>query len=234
MRGLLLCNDYDADPGFIGEAFRANGYAFSECHRENPSEWPDLSSHDLVLMLGSDWSVFWEHLAAEVDAEASLVRAAVAEGRPVFGICYGAQMLTHALGGRVERAPQHEVGWYDIETDVPDAIAPGPWFEWHYDHIAELPGGATELARTARATQAFTVGRSLATQFHPEVDGSIADRWSAGGGAAELLKVGVRREDLLAETSNATALSRPNAVRLVDWFCESVAQAPLPGVLRTR
>jgi GMP synthase-like glutamine amidotransferase len=222
MRGLLVCNSYDSDAGFIGEAFRAHGYAFSECHREHPSEWPDLAGADLVLMLGSDWSVFWEHLAVEVAAEASLLRAAIDGGRPVFGICYGAQMIAQALGGQVERAPVHELGWYDIDSDVPE-IATGPWFEWHYDHIAQIPPGATELARTALATQAFTVGRTLATQFHPEVTNSMAERWTSGAGGDELTKLAVDRRQLLDETRVAVELSRGHAAALVDWFCDEVA-----------
>jgi GMP synthase-like glutamine amidotransferase len=233
MRGLLVCNNYDADAGFIGEAFRAHGYAFSECHREHPSEWPDIAGADLVLMLGSDWSVFWEHLASEVEAEASLVRAAVDSGRPVFGICYGAQMIAQTLGGRVERAPIHELGWYDIDSDVSE-IAAGPWFEWHYDHIAELPPGATEIARSLLATQAFTIGRTLATQFHPEVTNSMAERWTSGSGGEELVKVGVDRGQLLEETRSAVQLSRGNATSLVDWFCEQVATAPLTHSAKVR
>jgi GMP synthase-like glutamine amidotransferase len=226
VRGLLLCNDYDADPGLIGEAFRAHGYAFAECHRERPQEWPELAGIDLVLMLGSDWSVFWDNIAGEVRAEAELLTAAVAGGRPVFGICYGAQMIAQTFGGRVERAAASEVGWFDISSNDPAVIPEGPWFEWHYDHIATLPPGAVELARSPLAVQAFGFGRVLATQFHPEVDSSIVERWARGGGETELRTLGIDRDQLIAETRRAVEASRPQATQLVDWFCATVAAAP--------
>jgi hypothetical protein len=60
VRALLVANTVDADPGFVGERFRHHGYAFDECLRETPSEWSDLAGHDLVVLLGSEWSVYWK------------------------------------------------------------------------------------------------------------------------------------------------------------------------------
>ena len=59
MRALLIANAADADAGFVGERFRHHGFAFTECHRERPAEWAELDGHDLVLLLGSEWSVYW-------------------------------------------------------------------------------------------------------------------------------------------------------------------------------
>ena len=48
MRALVVANGYDADPGFVGEHLRGAGYAFTECHREHPEDWPDLDGVQLV------------------------------------------------------------------------------------------------------------------------------------------------------------------------------------------
>ena len=222
MRALVICNFHDADAGFVGERFRRHGFAFSECHRERTDEWPSLDGVDLVLSLGSDWSVYWPHVASEVAAEAHLIRAAHGRGVPVFGICYGNQIMAHALGGAVVRAPEPEIGWYEVVSDVPDQIAAGPWFQWHSD-VVTVPSGATELARSPIGPQAWRLGRSACTQFHPEVTEAIVRRWIGSGGEAEAVANGRDPSELLAATRERVAASHPNADRLVDWYLDTVA-----------
>jgi GMP synthase-like glutamine amidotransferase len=74
------------------------------------------------------------------------------------------------------RAERPEVGWTPIQTHRPDLIEPGPWFQWHSDRWV-LPDGIRALARTGTAEQAFTAGRSLGVQFHPELTRRC---WTAG------------------------------------------------------
>ena len=133
-----------------------------------------------MLSLGSDWSVYWEHVAGPVTAEAALLATAHRAGVPVLGICFGAQMVAHALGGSVGKAAVAEIGWYEIDSSFPDVVAPGPWFEWHVDTFT-VPPGATELARSAVGPQAFRIGRTAAVQFHPEIEEPILRRWVSGG-----------------------------------------------------
>lgn len=220
MRALLIANADDADAGFVGARLRHHGFAFTECHRERPDEWPPLEGVDLVVMLGSEWSVYWPDVAAEVAAEAALVREAQQRRVPQLGICFGSQIMAHALGGRVERAGTPEIGWYDIDTDIAEVIAAGPWLQWHSD-IVVLPAAAEELARSAVGPQAWRLGRSLAVQFHPEANESMLARWTAGeGGAAELARTGLTRETMMDLTRRNVEVSRPQAERLVDWFVD--------------
>ena len=223
MRALVISNHYDADSGLVGERFRHHGFQFTECHRERSSEWPDVATCDLVLSLGSDWSVYWPHVATEVAAEADLLRRAHGLDVPIFGICYGNQIMAHALGGTVERAGEAEIGWYQIVSDLPEAIAVGPWFQWHSD-VVTLPAAATEMARSAVGPQAWRLGRSFCTQFHPEVTESIVGRWIDTGGAAEAESHGHELQELLALTRMNVALSRPHTDRLVDWYVETVVK----------
>jgi GMP synthase-like glutamine amidotransferase len=217
MRALMIANQNDADAGVVGERFRLHGYSFTECFREHPEEWPDLDGHDLVLLLGSEWSVYWPEIADKVAAEVALIRSVHERGIPQFGICFGIQSMTHALGGTVERAREPELGWYDVVSDVPDVIAEGPWLQWHYD-VVTVPPDATELARSAVGPQAWQMERSFCTQFHPEVHEAIIERWSRGPGAAELERFGTTRDRLLDLTREHAAASREHAERLVDWF----------------
>lgn len=217
MRALLIANQNDADAGFVGERFRWHGYSFTECFREDPQEWPELDGHDLVLLLGSEWSVYWPEIADKVAAEAALIRGAHERGVPQFGICFGNQTMAFALGGTVERAREPEIGWYDVVSDVPDVIAEGPWLQWHYD-VVTVPPGATELARSAVGPQAWQLSRSFCTQFHPEVHEAIVARWTHGPGSAELEKFGSSAEQVMDETRANIGVSREHANHLVDWF----------------
>src|SRR4051794_30527976 len=158
MRALLIANGTDADAGFVGDRFRERGYSFDECHREHPGDWPTLDGHELIVLLGSEWSVYWPQIADQVEAEVALLQDAAHRGVPVFGICSGSQVMAHAFGGSAFKADITEIGWQDIETDVPDVLAPGPWMEWHYD-VVSLPAQATELARTDSGPQAWELGR---------------------------------------------------------------------------
>lgn len=225
MRALLIANSVDADPGFVGERLRHHGFAFTECHREHVAEWPDLDGHDLVLLLGSEWSVYWPEVAHPVAAESAIVREAHRRGVPQFGICYGSQLMAHALGGTVERARVPEIGWYDVVSDLPGQIATGPWMQWHSDIVA-VPSTAVELARSAVGPQAWQVGRSFATQFHPEATETMLSRWTVGG-AAELERFGGNVEELMAETRANVRVSREHAEHLVDWFLGSIAATPV-------
>jgi GMP synthase-like glutamine amidotransferase len=230
VRALLIANSVDADAGFVGDRFRSHGYAFDECHREHPGEWPALDGRELVVLLGSEWSVYWPEVASNVSSEVAVLREAARRGIPVFGICFGNQVMAHAFGGSVHRASTAEIGWYDVDTDQPSAIAPGPWVQWHYD-VVTLPRGARELARSEVGPQAWRIGRMFATQFHPEATETMLRRWSAGPGAEELARMSVTPEALLAQTGVNVALSRPNAERLVDWFCETIVTSEFHHVV---
>lgn len=224
VRCLVVANGSDADPGFVGHRLRHHGYALTEAHRERPHEWPKLDGFDLVLLLGSEWSVYWESVAASVEAESELVRSARDRGVPVLGICFGAQMVSHALGGSVVRASEPEVGWFDVASDLPDVVSPGPWLQWHYDSFT-VPADFQCLATSPVGPQVIRHERILATQFHPEATETIVSRWSAGDGRLELERLGIDTATLMGETRRHVSVSRSACDRLVDWFVNEVAHS---------
>jgi len=225
MRTLIVGNGGDADAGLVGQRLAEHGSTFERAAREYPREWPSLGGIDVVVLLGSDWSVYWESNAVEVEAEADLVRTARRRGVPVFGICFGAQIVAHALGGHVERSPRHEIGWHHVGQDTgetaADHVLAGPWMQWHYDRFTAPPGMST-LAINDVGVQAMYGTRTLATQFHPEVTPAIVQRW-ASVGARELEAAGVDPKHL-CEITAARVIERGDATaRLVDWFLEKAA-----------
>ncbi|AIQ11156.1 glutamine-hydrolyzing GMP synthase [Paenibacillus durus] len=102
-------------------------------------------------------------------------------GLPIFGICYGMQLMAHQLSGKVERASKREYGKADLNFE-PGAILvkglEGSQTVWmsHGDHVSLLPEGFKLDAGTESAPIAAMSheGRKLyAVQFHPEVRHSV-------------------------------------------------------------
>jgi GMP synthase-like glutamine amidotransferase len=224
VRGLVVGNGRDLDAGFVGQRLREHGYAFTEAHRERPEDWPSIDGVDLVVLLGSEWHVYDEATSASVAAEARLVRDAVAARVPLLGICFGAQIVSHALGGAVARTDRPEIGWYPIEPleAAPGDFVAGPWVQWH-DDVFDVPDGFEVLARTPSGPQLVRRERILATQFHPECTETMLARWLRQGGADEYRRRGGDPAAFLAATRENTEVSRPNAEALVDWFVHDVA-----------
>jgi len=98
---------------------------------------------------------------------------------PILGICYGMQLLTHLLGGKVMRAPKREYGKAQIVVDDPSDIFAGfgkkgarhhVWMS-HGDRIEVLPDGFERIAHSRNSPIAAMKGRGtlFGVQFHPEV-----------------------------------------------------------------
>ena len=128
--------------------------------------------------------------------EKQLIREAVAADVPVWGVCLGAQLLASALGARVYKGEEPEVGVLPVEltpaaTDDPvfgGAPTTFPTLQWHGDTF-ELPPGATALASSpVYPNQAFRVGRSYGVQFHIEVSLDLATQWGELPAYAESLE----------------------------------------------
>ncbi len=98
-------------------------------------------------------------------------------GIPVLGLCYGAQLMAHVLGGEVKRAAVREYGKTDVAVDTSSALFEGVsantvcWMS-HFDYIAKMAPGFRAVATTANCPVAAAEcleKKLYAIQFHPEV-----------------------------------------------------------------
>ncbi|CAB3887088.1 glutamine amidotransferase [Achromobacter anxifer] len=137
----------------------------------------DPSSYRAALITGSPAMVTDKEPWSE-DAAAWL-RQAAAAGLPMFGVCYGHQLLAYALGGKVGYNPAgREVGTQTVELLPPavgDKLLAGlpPTFPaqmLHAQTVLQPPPGAAVLARSdLDEHQMIRIGRNVfSTQFHPE------------------------------------------------------------------
>ncbi len=126
----------------------------------------------------------------------SFIRELKESNTPLFGICFGHQLIAKALNGVVEK---NELGWEigSYPIDLNEAGNSSPLFagfqdsmhvyETHQDVVTSLPAGAVETARNNKGNQGFQIQNTMfGTQFHPEFNHEImkdlADfRQSKGG-----------------------------------------------------
>ena len=99
-------------------------------------------------------------------------------GIPIFGICYGSQLIAHQLGGRVERNEAGEYGRTELmpiegaSSSLLATAKPSTVWMSHFDAIAEVPTGFTATASTAKAPVAVLENlerKICGVQYHPEV-----------------------------------------------------------------
>jgi len=215
MRVVVIRHHEEDSAGFIGDAFAARGADLSTHLFPKEGTLPDLAGVAHIVMLGSTSSVYDDGEArAWIEEDLAWLRRADAAGVPVLGICFGAQLLAAAFGGTVEPAGSEEIGWVTIDSADPGLIPPGPWLEFHHDRCVPPPR-ARVLARNPLGVQAFRLGRHLAVQFHPEVDGEQFRLWLDCGGRTEIEAAGLDPDQILAETITEEPAASARADRLV-------------------
>jgi GMP synthase (glutamine-hydrolysing) len=211
----------------------------------DPHQRPSLERYEALIVLGGPMNAHqidtYPNLATEVD----VIREAVDSGMSVLGICLGAQLLAKALGGRVSRNEEREIGWYDVQLTEAGCADPvissfaqtQQVFQWHEDGIS-LPDGVLHLATSpASRVQAFRYGEhAYGFQFHLEVDASLVERWLTVPGNQAMLAAEAGRIDPDAIRKQTTqsigaleALSRETFSRWIDRFEINPRRRTLPS-----
>jgi GMP synthase-like glutamine amidotransferase len=189
-----------------------------------PFKFPDFNEYDVLVPLGAPWGA-WDDacIGNWLTPEIEWIRSAIEADKPVFGICFGGQLIARAMGGSVAPGPKGEIGWTSIWSEREDLVGNGPWFQFHYDRW-KLPPGAIELARNPVASQAFIYGNSLAVQFHPELNAAGLKGWLDWGGDLKVLEDGQDPEIMLEQTLATEDAARERSYKLVDAFIDKIAK----------
>jgi GMP synthase-like glutamine amidotransferase len=231
---LRLAVLHHLDEPFLGLAegpLRDAGLTLDERDLQHGDPLPSLGDVDGILSLGGAQSVRdladYPVLRAEVD----LLRDAVDAGVPVLGVCLGGQLLAHAAGAEVVKAPRRTIDWVELHTTadaagdpIADALgSPVRGLHWNEDSFDLPPGGTELLTRNGTGVTAFRVGdRAWGVQFHPEVDAAALERWYASYGSW-LADAGVDETEARAADAQYLPAQGEGAERLFGTFGRIVA-----------
>ena len=137
------------DPVLRGSGFRIK-YVNFERH---PNFDPSLEGYDGLIVLGGPMNVDEVKRFPYLEREVHSIREALRARMPILGICLGSQLIAKALGAKVYKNQEKEIGWYDVRTSAKGKKDPltshfssmERIFQWHGDTF-DVPEGAELLA----------------------------------------------------------------------------------------
>lgn len=220
-------------PAAFEDELRSRGLDVARVELDEGEPLPDWREFPAIVVMGGPMGAYDEADHPWLVEEKRLLREAVEADVPVWGVCLGAQLLASALGARVYRGEQPEVGLLPVHLtpearDDPvfsDAPSSFPTLQWHGDSF-DLPDGATLLASSpAYPHQAFRVGRSYGLQFHIEVPLELATEWGEVPAYAKSLEATLgpgALDRLLADVADNADVTVPLARALLGRWVENV------------
>lgn len=220
--------------GNIGTWIARKGHKLTKTMLFEDSHFPDPDEFDLLLIMGGTMSVYQEEEYPWLKPEKKFVRTVLESGNPMFGSCFGGQIIADVLGGKITRNQYKEIGWHTVRSiegedqkDVRNLRLPScmypefTGFMWHGDTF-EIPIGAMKLFESeACPNQGFVYnGNVLGLQFHPEADRQWIRNLIKTSGHELVPGKYIQSEKDIYSQENYFESSTNLAFSLMDWFEE--------------
>ena len=230
MKKLLVLQNIEREgPGLFLKIAKGKGFLPEIYNLSLGEKLPEANKEDLILIMGGPMSVrdinnekyFW------LREETEFIKRAIKNQISIIGVCLGAQLIAHVLGGKIERLKDKynkenkpEIGWYDIssigeKSNKKTSLRleePLKVLHWHGDRII-LPHQAELLASSARCNeQLFKVGKFIyGLQFHVETEGLMIDDWIENDKKFIISGLGENGQDILKKQCKDYELTSINA-----------------------
>lgn len=193
---LIIVPDAAAPAGLVGETLVNSGAEYDAIMpiegyaTQAPFAYPGIpqvpGDYAGLIVLGGPMSANDEDEFPFLGETMELIHKFDHSGKPVLGICLGAQIISRAYGGEVYRMEKLESGFRTMEltpegradpifSEFGDSVTS---FQNHFEAVRAIPGAVPLAAGGACPIQAFRLGEKVyATQFHPEVTLDIVRDW---------------------------------------------------------
>jgi len=227
-------------PGTILDWIARHGHKVSFTRFFQKHELPQISEIDWLIIMGGPMSIYDVKDYPWIPEEKKFIKLAVESGKTVIGICLGSQLLADALGARVYKNDEKEIGWYDVEL-ASDARAGKIFsgidsriktFHWHGDTF-DLPEKSIQLAASeCTINQGFIYeSRVYAFQFHLETSRELLERMLEKGGADLTSGKYVQKEEEILRQTDLFDSNRKILFTILDRINDG-DQEILPEMMR--
>jgi GMP synthase (glutamine-hydrolysing) len=173
-------------PGLIEDCLEQENISYQILDLKPSVHFPKLDGLTHIVILGGPMNVYEEDCYPFLKDEDLFIKEAIQRGKRILGICLGAQLIAKALGAKVFKAPEKEIGWYYVSLtrigshdplfyNLPKTF---PVFQWHEDTF-EIPNSSKLIATsTSVPNQAFRYGENTyGLQFHLELTEEMIQEW---------------------------------------------------------
>ena len=171
-------------PGYIFDWMEESGHDMQVWKMYENRSLPETGDVDMLVVMGGPMNINEDERYPFLVGEKYLIRSCIRQQKHVLGICLGAQLIADALGMKVFRNREKEIGWFPVHARegnrdhylcsvIPERFIP---FHWHGETY-DLPQGAILLGSSeACLNQGFLYGdHVLALQFHLEITPQIIE-----------------------------------------------------------
>ncbi|MES9971333.1 MAG: type 1 glutamine amidotransferase [Candidatus Thiodiazotropha sp.] len=181
-------------PGYLGDYLQSRSIPWEMVCIDDDHPIPQ-QTHDVSALVFMGAGVSVNDQLPWMEGELQLIRKAIDQDLPVMGICFGAQLMSRALGGEITRGKGMEIGWHPVQTlteadhdgwleGIPEQFTA---FHWHADTYT-LPANSRQLmCSDCFDQQGFVMGDHIGMQFHLEMTREMVENWIERYGSDLLL-----------------------------------------------